>query len=111
MPPSRRRPPAAARRVRSMLTFLRIRNLAIVKDLALEWGEGLNLLTGETGAGKSILVEALGLALGDRASGDLLRAGESRAEIEAVFDVADDAASVREGLAEIGLAPEGGQLI
>jgi len=94
-----------------MLSFLRIKNFAIVKDLALEWGEGLNLLTGETGAGKSILVDALGLALGDRADAGLVRAGETRAEIEAVFDLATDASSVRELLAETGLAPEGDQVI
>jgi DNA repair protein RecN (Recombination protein N) len=94
-----------------MLSFLRIKNLAIVKDLDLEWGEGLNLLTGETGAGKSILVDALGLALGDRADTGLVRAGETRAEIEAVFDLTEDAASVRAGLEEAGLAPEGDQVI
>lgn len=94
-----------------MLSFLRIRHLAIVKDLSLEWGAGLNLLTGETGAGKSILVEALGLVLGDRASSDMVRAGEERADIEAVFHLGREASSAREVLASCGLEPEGDEVI
>ncbi|MGD2082901.1 MAG: DNA repair protein RecN [Chromatiales bacterium] len=71
-----------------MLTRIHVRNLAIVAELELELGAGMTALTGETGAGKSILVDALGLALGDRADTDMIRAGEERAEISAVFDVA-----------------------
>ncbi len=94
-----------------MLTFLRIRNLAIVKDLSLSWGAGLNLLTGETGAGKSILVEALGLALGDRASAELLRAGESKGEVEAVFELDGTGGQARALLASVGIEPEGNEVI
>jgi DNA repair protein RecN (Recombination protein N) len=69
-----------------MLRFLRIRRLAVIEAAEVEFGPGLNVLTGETGAGKSILVEAVGLLLGGRASGDLVRTGEDSATIEAIFE-------------------------
>ncbi len=69
-----------------MLRFLRIRRLAVIDTLEVELDAGLNVLTGETGAGKSILVEAVGLLLGDRASADLVRTGEDLATVEAVFE-------------------------
>ena len=69
-----------------MLRFLRIRNLAVIESVEVEFQPGFNALTGETGAGKSILVEAVGLLLGERASADLVRTGESLATIEAIFD-------------------------
>src|SRR5688572_11225572 len=69
-----------------MLRFLRIRNLAVIESVEVEFEPGFNVLTGETGAGKSILVEAVGLLLGARASADLVRTGESLATIEAIFD-------------------------
>jgi DNA repair protein RecN (Recombination protein N) len=69
-----------------MLRYLRIRNLAVIESVAVEFEPGLNILTGETGAGKSILVEAVGLLLGGRASSDLVRTGEQIAEIDAVFE-------------------------
>src|SRR5215208_5479840 len=72
-----------------MLRFLRIRNLAVIEAVEVEFEPGFNVLTGETGAGKSILVEAVGLLLGARASADLVRTGESHATIEAIFDEAD----------------------
>ena len=59
-----------------MLRFLRIRHLAVIDSVEVEFDPGFNVLTGETGAGKSILVEAVGLLLGGRASGDLVRTGE-----------------------------------
>lgn len=70
-----------------MLRVLRIENLAIVASAEIEFGPGLNLLTGETGAGKSIVVDALGLVCGERADGDLVRTGEDKGTIEAIFDV------------------------
>ena len=69
-----------------MLRFLRIRNLAVIQGLEVEFEPGFNVLTGETGAGKSILVEAVGLLLGSRASADLVRTGEAQAAIEAIFE-------------------------
>ena len=72
-----------------MLRYLRIRNLAVIEQVQVEFEPGLNVLTGETGAGKSILVEAVGLLLGGRASSDLVRTGEDIADVEAQFDDAD----------------------
>jgi DNA repair protein RecN (Recombination protein N) len=70
-----------------MLTELRIRNFAIIEQVTLPLGEGFNVLSGETGAGKSIIVGALGLLLGERASADLIRTGAEKATVEGVFDV------------------------
>ncbi|MBI5188874.1 MAG: DNA repair protein RecN [Nitrospirae bacterium] len=70
-----------------MLKELRIKNLAIIDDLTVRFEGGLNVLTGETGAGKSIIVDALGLALGDRAQSDLIRSGEKEAVVQAYFEV------------------------
>jgi DNA repair protein RecN (Recombination protein N) len=69
-----------------MLRFLRIQHLAVIDSVEVEFDPGLNVLTGETGAGKSMLVEAVGLLLGGRASGDLVRTGEEVATIEAIFE-------------------------
>jgi len=69
-----------------MLRVLRIRNLAVIESVEVELGPGFNVMTGETGAGKSIVVDAVGLLLGARASADLVRTGEPQATIEAVFD-------------------------
>jgi DNA repair protein RecN (Recombination protein N) len=79
-----------------MLTELRIRNFAIIESLTLPLGPGFNVLTGETGAGKSIIVGALGLLLGERAASDLVRTGSERATVEGVFD-----ASGNSGLAQL----------
>ena len=72
-----------------MLRFLRIRHLAVIEAVEVEFEPGFNVLTGETGAGKSILVEAVGLLLGARASSDLVRTGEAQATIEAIFETPD----------------------
>src|SRR5262245_22658071 len=69
-----------------MLRFLSIRHLAVIDAAEVEFDPGLNVLTGETGAGKSILVEAIGLLLGGRASGDLVRTGEGTASVDAIFE-------------------------
>jgi DNA repair protein RecN (Recombination protein N) len=74
-----------------MLRLLRIRNLAVIEAVEVEFEPGFNVLTGETGAGKSILVEAVGLLLGGRASPDLVRTGEAQATIEAIFESSDRA--------------------
>lgn len=72
-----------------MLTELRIRNFAIIESLTLPLARGFNVLSGETGAGKSIIVGALGLLVGDRASADLIRTGADRASVEGLFDLTD----------------------
>jgi len=78
-----------------MLRFLTIKRLAVIDSVAVEFDPGFNVLSGETGAGKSILVEAVGLLLGGRASGDLVRTGEETATIEAIFEVGGDEWLVR----------------
>ena len=70
-----------------MLTLLKIKNIALIDELAIEFGDGLNLLTGETGSGKSIIVDSLGALTGDRVSGDLIKQGEDSARIEGLFSV------------------------
>jgi DNA repair protein RecN (Recombination protein N) len=72
-----------------MLKWLTVKNIALISSLDVELGPGLTLLTGETGAGKSIVVDALGLLLGDRAAPDLIRSGEAQATVEALADSAD----------------------
>ena len=78
-----------------MLRFLRIKRLAVIDAAEVEFQPGLNVLTGETGAGKSILVEAVGLLLGGRASADLIRTGEETAVIEAIFESGGEEILVR----------------
>jgi DNA repair protein RecN (Recombination protein N) len=73
-----------------MLLCLRVRNFAIIDELEVDFRAGLNVVTGETGAGKSILINALGLVLGGRASSELVRSGAESAEVEALFDIGDD---------------------
>jgi len=68
-----------------MLQELRIKNIAVIDEVSLELGPGLNVLTGETGAGKTIVLNALGLIMGVRGSADLIRAGEDEAQVEALF--------------------------
>jgi DNA repair protein RecN (Recombination protein N) len=85
-----------------MLRFLRIRNLAVIEAVDVEFDPGFNVLTGETGAGKSIVVEAVGLLLGGRASADLVRTGEPHATIEALFDDLGREIVVRRELSSLG---------
>lgn len=75
-----------------MLRELRIKNFVLIEELALEFGEGLNILTGETGAGKSILIDAISGVLGEKMSTDMIRSGCDRAVIEGVFDLVDGSA-------------------
>jgi DNA repair protein RecN (Recombination protein N) len=93
-----------------MLQELVVENYAVVDRLRIRFHSGLNLLTGETGSGKSILVDALGLLLGSRASGDMVRTGESRARVAGIFDVRDHTA-IRRLLEPSGLEIEDGELL
>ncbi len=84
-----------------MLSELRVRDFAVIDEVSVELGAGLNVLTGETGAGKSILVGALSLLLGERASSESVRQGSERGVVEAVFDL-EGRESVRERVREGG---------
>jgi DNA repair protein RecN (Recombination protein N) len=98
--------------ITGMLTTLRIKNLALVTDLTLELQPGANVITGETGAGKSIIIGALNLVLGERAERGLIRSGEESCSVEAVFDVAKLRAPLKTFLDENGLEPcEDGLLV
>jgi len=95
-----------------MLTTLRIKNLALVSDLTLELQPGCNVITGETGAGKSIIIGALNLVLGERADRTLIRSGEESCSVEAVFGVKKLRAPLKSFLEENGLEPcEENQLV
>jgi len=96
-----------------VLSQLTIRNFAIVDLLEIDWHTGLNVITGETGAGKSILIDAVGALLGDRLGPEVVRSGAQRALIEGVFTLAADDPSVELSavLDEYGLQPEDGALI
>lgn len=93
-----------------MLTELRIRNFALIDELSVRLGPGLNVLSGETGAGKSIIVGALSLLLGERASADVVRAGAERASVEGVFEPGHNPA-LSSWLEERGLELSDGVLI
>ncbi len=93
-----------------MLIELRVQNFAVIETLSVRLEPGLNGLTGETGAGKSIIVDALSLLLGERASTEYVRDGAERAVVEGVFDVASNRA-VLDLLADQGIEPEDGLLI
>src|SRR5881398_156454 len=98
--------------MRQMLTTLRIKNLALVADLTLELGPGYNVITGETGAGKSIMIGALNLVLGERADRALIRSGSESCSVEAVFDVSRLKIPLRQFFEENGLeACEDEQLV
>src|SRR5271165_199949 len=98
-----------------MLLELVVENYAVVERLRVRFHPGLNLLTGETGSGKSIVVDALGLLLGARASADMIRTGEARARVAGIFDVHDfdlhNRAPIRRLLEPAGLEIEDGELL
>ncbi len=92
-----------------MLLELRVENYAVIDNVAVEFASGLNLLTGETGAGKSILIDALGLLLGDKASSDAVRHGTDKATVSAVFETGSP--GIDRVLEENGIDAEDGQII
>ena len=94
-----------------MLLELSIKNFAIIDDLKINFTEGLNLLTGETGSGKSIIIEALGIVLGGRGSKDVIRTGEDKAILQALFFI-EDSHRVKDTLTKYGIdLEENGLLI
>jgi len=93
-----------------MLTELRVRDLAVIADVTLPLGPGLNVLTGETGAGKSLLVDALALLLGERASAEVVRPGAHRTVIEGAFELGA-ADYLEPALSALGVEVEDGRLI
>jgi DNA repair protein RecN (Recombination protein N) len=93
-----------------MLSELAIKKFAIIDDIRIPFKKGLSVLTGETGAGKSIIIEAVNLLLGSRASSDLVRTGEETAELEAFFDIESDSHAARI-LAEQGMDGSEGLMI
>ena len=78
-----------------MLKSLHVKNFAIIESLELDFFNGLSVLTGETGAGKSIIIDAIGLVLGDRADNNLIRAGKDSAEIILVIDIEEHSNSAK----------------
>jgi DNA repair protein RecN (Recombination protein N) len=95
-----------------VLAELRLENYAVIDNLAVEFAPGLNLLTGETGAGKSILIDALALLLGDKASSDMIRGGSERAIISAVFELEGEAEKLAVQILEAnGIDCEDGSII
>lgn len=90
-----------------MLRSLHIGNVAVIRQADVDLSEGLCVLTGETGAGKSLLIDSLNALIGGRVSRELIRAGEDRAEVSALFDGLDQATRV--GLAELGIDPPEGE--
>jgi len=93
-----------------LLRELWIRNLALIEELRLEFAQGLNVLTGETGAGKSIIIDAVGLVLGGRGTGEMIRAGADSAVVEAIFEL-DERPELTAALEELGIAAPDGVLV
>ena len=92
-----------------MLVHLHVKNLALIEDIEVEFGPGLNILTGETGAGKSILLGSMQLILGSRIAKDMIREGASYALVELLFQVENPRAE--EALGELGIELEEGQVL
>ena len=93
-----------------MLVQLRISNFAIIRDLELNMRSGLNIISGETGAGKSIIINAVNLILGSRASADIIRSGCSEARVEALFSLPKNR-MLEDALSDLGFSFDGELLI
>ncbi len=92
-----------------MLTHVHVKNMALIDEAEITFGRGLNILTGETGAGKSILIGSVGTALGKKTSRDVIRKGAEYALVELVFEVEDE--QTKEALSQLDILPEDGQVI
>src|ERR1700682_108031 len=93
-----------------MLTLLNISNIALIDELRVEFDRGLNLLTGETGSGNSIIVDALGVLIGGRFASELLKSGAERGFIEGLFSAAANP-ELEAILEAAGIAPGGGEQV
>lgn len=93
-----------------MLAFLKVKNIALIDEIEIEFGEGLNLLTGETGSGKSIIVDSLGALTGDRVTSELIKDGQHSAQIEGLF-LRRSTASLRKIFDEIGVELDDGDVV
>jgi len=94
-----------------MLAWIRVRNVAVIDELQVDFEPGLNLLTGETGAGKTILIDALSLILGARASFELVRTGAEEASVEAAFQLRDVPQALTARLGDAGIDVDGGEIL
>ena len=94
-----------------MISYLSIKNIALIKDLSIELHPGLNILSGETGAGKSIIIDSINFVLGDRADRSLIRYGESSARVEVVFDRLENYDEIKKELEDIGVECEDDTII
>ena len=94
-----------------MLGWIHVRNIAVIDELQVDFDPGLNLLTGETGAGKTILIDALSLILGSRASTDLVRTGAEQATVEAGFELPELPKALEQRLGAAGIDVEGEQIV
>ncbi|MXW22034.1 MAG: DNA repair protein RecN [Candidatus Dadabacteria bacterium] len=93
-----------------MLVELRLKNFAIIDDISISFGDNLNIITGETGTGKSLIVDAINIILGDRFTADQVKSGEKQASIEALFEVPGDL-GIGEKLEHFGIADSEGELV
>ncbi|MCY4262897.1 MAG: DNA repair protein RecN [Candidatus Dadabacteria bacterium] len=95
---------------RQMLVELRLKNFAIIDEISISFGENLNIITGETGTGKSLIVDAINIILGDRFIVDHVKSEEKQTSIEALFEVGDDY-SIKERLERLGIGDSDGELV
>ena len=93
-----------------MILALTLKNFTIIEDLSVSLNPGLNIITGETGAGKSVIVDAINIILGDKASFDYIKSGKNEAHIEALFDITKDEA-IKERLSDAGFETSSGELL
>jgi len=93
-----------------MLLGLTLKNFAIVDDISVNFGKGLNIITGETGAGKSIILDAINFILGDKASTDIIKSGKEEAHVEALFDISENM-TLTDRLNSLGIQSAGSELL
>ncbi|MGB3728469.1 MAG: AAA family ATPase, partial [Thermodesulfobacteriota bacterium] len=93
-----------------MLLGLTLKNFTIIKDLSVGLSPGLNIITGETGAGKSVIVDAINIILGDKAPAENIKTGQEEAQIEALFDISNDEA-IKQRLINSGFDIKSGELL